>query len=274
MKTRIITGVVCGAAFLAVILLPPLVAYCLFSLICAVAIWETFGVVGLLKNRFFTVAAMLFAASVPFCGWFQSVELFGVLCGLYALVLVFYQLYAHETLPLQDTATAFFLTVLITTGIACTVYCLTVDDFGLFNLLLAVLIAWGSDIGAYFVGSFFGKRKLCPAISPKKTVEGFIGGWIFSVAVCLLLTIIWDAAFLPHGAVPVYWEIVLLAVILSPLSVVGDLFASVIKRKAGAKDYGNIMPGHGGIMDRFDSLLFVAPILFGVLNITSLIQGA
>ena len=261
MKTRIITGVVAGALLIGILLLPPFIAYCGFSLVCILAVWEMFSALGITKDRPLTVLSLVFAAAMPFAGWFQSIPVFYLTLAVYGMALIGYQLYRHDTLQVRDTAVAFFMTLILSLGISCTVYCRKADDFGLLYMLMVLLIAWGSDMGAYFIGSFFGKHKLCPTISPKKTVEGFFGGWICGVASALLVAVLWDVAFLPTDVTVSYWKIAVLAFVLSPLSVMGDLFASVVKRQVGAKDYGNIMPGHGGMMDRFDSILAVASIL-------------
>ena len=128
---------------------------------------------------------------------------------------------------------------------------------GLFYLIMALCGAWIADTGAYFTGVTIGKHKLCPEISPKKTVEGFIGGIVTT-------GIVYSIAFCIHNGFEL--SQVLFAFILGGVCAVigtlGDLSASMIKRQVGIKDYGNIMPGHGGIMDRFDSVLFVLPVFY------------
>ena len=121
--------------------------------------------------------------------------------------------------------------------------------------MLLVNFASVCDTGAYFVGSFLGKHKLCPNISPKKTVEGSIGG----IAASLIVSPILAACYGSHGNLAVTLA---MTVLLCIVGMMGDLFASVIKRRAGIKDYGNLIPGHGGILDRFDSMLLIAPILY------------
>jgi phosphatidate cytidylyltransferase len=127
-------------------------------------------------------------------------------------------------------------------------------------LLLPVLLTWGTDIGAYFFGRAFGRRKLMPSVSPGKTVAGAIGGVVTSVFVCWLFVI---ALLRPVGQMTLtVFGIVTLAVVVSVAAQVGDLFESLLKREAGVKDSSRIIPGHGGVLDRVDSLLFVLPVSY------------
>lgn len=116
---------------------------------------------------------------------------------------------------------------------------------------LIVFSAFGSDVMAYFTGMAIGKHKLCPKISPKKTVEGAIGGVLGSILIC--------GAFGYYFANPYFLHCLAIGAIGAVISQCGDLTASVFKRKMGIKDYGNLIPGHGGVLDRFDSVLFTAP---------------
>ena len=118
-------------------------------------------------------------------------------------------------------------------------------------------MAFLSDTGAYFIGVFFGKHKLCPNISPKKSVEGLIGGVVTAVVGMLVYGIIMERCF----AFKVNYLLALLYGLLGSFAgVMGDLTMSVIKRQVGIKDYGNLIPGHGGILDRFDSVMITAPL--------------
>lgn len=131
---------------------------------------------------------------------------------------------------------------------------------------LVVLTAFGTDIMAYFSGVAFGKHKLCPNISPKKTVEGSVGGILGSVILCLVFAYFFLSEMTSHS--------MLLALTVGILggivSQFGDLTASIFKRHMGIKDYGHLIPGHGGILDRFDSVLFTAPMVFYVFWIWNL----
>jgi phosphatidate cytidylyltransferase len=133
-------------------------------------------------------------------------------------------------------------------------------DQGMFLLLLTFACIWASDIGAFFVGKAFGKTKLSPRISPKKTVEGAIFGTGGSIAVGLA------GAFWMHWQL---WQVTgaIFGLLIGVFGLLGDLTESLLKRDAGVKDSGNVMPGHGGILDRADSYIFTAPIAFYYANI-------
>ena len=136
----------------------------------------------------------------------------------------------------------------------------------LYFIFLILGFAWGGDSAAYFAGRAFGKHKLAPVVSPIKTIEGAVGGVMGSMLLGVVVTACYTALHGQLVGVPLdtlgwryYVVVVLLGGFGSLLGIVGDLFASVIKRQCGIKDYGTIFPGHGGIMDRFDSVLFIAP---------------
>lgn len=127
-------------------------------------------------------------------------------------------------------------------------------------LLVFFIILWTNDVGAYCVGSLLGrsgKHKLFERISPKKSWEGFIGGLTLSILVAILLYYTWGKNF--SGVAPIHWAIV--ALLISVFGTLGDLVESMLKRSVGVKDSGNIMPGHGGILDRFDAVLIALPIM-------------
>jgi len=153
---------------------------------------------------------------------------------------------------------------------------LPVDRFGydaMFFILLILCFAWGGDTCAYFAGRAFGKHKLCPVVSPKKTVEGAIGGVLGTMAFGVIITLVYSVAAdrleaftRSNIGVSMYVIIALLGCVAAVLGIYGDLFASVVKRQCGIKDYGTIFPGHGGILDRFDSVMFIAPFVTMVIT--------
>lgn len=260
MKTRIVTAVAGLAVFLTVLFLPwtlPLII--MNAALCAIAIYEVFTVTNI-QHRGLTAVAMVFGAVVPFFFYFSKGTIFAI-CLAYALALVLLQLRYHEDVPIEKLGAVFLLSVWIAFALSCLTYLRLTGEHGLFYVILAFTICWLSDTGAYFMGTFFGKHKLCPKISPKKTVEGFIGGIASAVLLSLLAAFIYQCILGETGAVS-YIGTLILSVVCAPLSVVGDLFASLIKRRFGVKDYGNLFPGHGGVMDRFDSTLFVLPLMY------------
>ena len=146
---------------------------------------------------------------------------------------------------------------------------------GAFLFLIVAGIAWGGDTCAYFSGYLFGKNKLAPTLSPKKTKEGAVGGilgsvvisWIFTFIYCFIKPILENSSLEYEFSLQQMIAFGVIAAMGFVVGIVGDLFASAVKRQAGIKDYGNLMPGHGGVMDRFDSVLLVAPIVSSFLEI-------
>lgn len=128
-----------------------------------------------------------------------------------------------------------------------------IPDYGILVWLIFIS-AFGTDSMAYFTGYLFGKHKLCPSISPKKTIEGSIGGIAGSVILCGVFA---------YFVIPfLFLHCIVIGIIGGIVSQFGDLTASLFKRKMGIKDYGNLIPGHGGVLDRIDSLLFTAPFIY------------
>lgn len=135
----------------------------------------------------------------------------------------------------------------------------SIHGVGLYLVWFVFISSWFSDTFAYFTGRVLGKIKLCPTISPKKTVEGSIGGIISSIMGCIVYGMVLNRLSILN--IPIL-HLAIMGLLGSILSQLGDLAASSIKRNVGIKDYGNIMPGHGGVLDRFDSILFVAPLIY------------
>lgn len=170
-----------------------------------------------------------------------------------AVLLSLLYLFKFEERKLEDamaTITGVFYVVFFSFHVT------LVEQTGEYGILvwLIFLTAFGTDVMAYFTGYAFGKHKLCPTISPKKTIEGSIGGIVGSVILCGLFGYILIPRLLMHC--------IIIGVLGGVVSQFGDLTASIFKRKMGIKDYGNLIPGHGGILDRFDSVLFTAPMIY------------
>jgi phosphatidate cytidylyltransferase len=167
----------------------------------------------------------------------------------------------HKTINVERVLMFYALAVYITAGfLAISELSSLRPIFGLWSVALVLAIAWCTDTFAYFSGMLFGKKKLCPEISPKKTVAGAIGGTIFGTLAGVV--VFWIAKGTP------VWGLIALPV--SIVSQLGDLAASVIKRRFGVKDYGKIFPGHGGVLDRFDSVI-PSSIVTAIILISSVI---
>ncbi len=138
---------------------------------------------------------------------------------------------------------------------------------GLFLLIMGLCGAWIADTGAYFTGVAIGKHKLCPEISPKKTIEGFIGGIVTTGVVYAAAFSVYSGDFEIGKAALTF----VLGAVCAVIGTIGDLSASMVKRQIGFKDYGKIMPGHGGLMDRFDSVLFVLPTFYVFTTIVNIL---
>lgn len=179
----------------------------------------------------------------------------------YIVLLGAISIFRHEKISFTDIATVLFATVYVGFFPSFIARIRSLDENGLYYLFLIFVCAWMTDTGAYFCGRFFGKHKLAPNISPKKTVEGAIGGIVCAVIGCIILGAV---AYYINDASPRYVALALVGVVGSCLAQLGDLFASLIKRTCGVKDFGNIMPGHGGALDRFDSVIMVSPFIYYV----------
>lgn len=186
-------------------------------------------------------------------------EKFDVLMGaVFACVVIFAVLSVlkHKKYDFLHMAAMSFAVIYITFAMNYIAYIRDIESFGLHYLFIAFISAWISDTGAYFCGCLCGKHKLIPDISPKKTVEGAVGGILCSALGGIVFGLIEQFAF---GHTANYGLLALVCGIGSVAGQFGDLVASMMKRKFNIKDFSNIMPGHGGITDRFDSVMLTAP---------------
>ncbi|MCM1523895.1 MAG: phosphatidate cytidylyltransferase, partial [Ruminococcus sp.] len=176
----------------------------------------------------------------------------------------------HKKLPFDKLSVMVTVTCLVTLSVTCLVSLKNISSVhGICYVVMALMAAWVPDAGAYFVGTAFGRHKLCPDISPKKTVEGAVGGLCVTAVVFVLYTIAYKAVMARFFGTQFnvnYIAVAVIMVIAALISMIGDLSASLLKREYQIKDFGKILPGHGGVVDRFDSVYFVLPYIMLVFN--------
>lgn len=260
MRQRVITAVIALAVFIPILMVGGVAVELTGALLAVVGVYEMFRMKGL-----------------------NIVSFEGILSALGAIFLVLPKERYFFFLPANtDSTMLFYFTVMLLLGasvISKNMY--TVDEAGfpvlvslyvgigfrefvnarsesLIILMFGLLIVWATDIGAYMIGRKYGKRKLWPEISPNKTIEGALGGIISSVVVTFIYVMLFSKQQNFVYPLPV---LLLFTVVFSIVGQFGDLVESAIKRYFNVKDSGNILPGHGGILDRFDSMLFVFPIM-------------
>lgn len=268
MKTRIISALV-GLVVLAVVFvfLDTLLLNVTIGFICFMGVWELLHATGCTRFKGLTALSMLMTLLIPFARVaYSGAFLFE---AVYVLVVAYFAVLLKNSaeMRIEHFAMSFLFSTVVPVFFSCAVYLR--DDYGAvgggFYLLLALGSAWLCDTGAYFVGRKLGRHKLAPKVSPNKTVEGAVGGIVTGTLLMMLIAYAYaaiaSAAF--EGNVRVhYLAVALFTPLFSVIGMLGDLSASVIKREFGVKDFGHIMPGHGGIMDRFDSTLFTLPAVY------------
>ena len=266
----------------------------LLAAMCAIGAWELMRAAAGEKGRPLIPLAAIAAALVPVCVYLEEsianaalaammgesiahaaltalpelpfVGLLGAVFIFVAFALAIHRYDEERGIPFAAVTCAVFAGLVFPLMLSCLLRLRMMPAIGMLNVFLPLAISFGSDTFALFAGMLCGKHKLAPKVSPKKTVEGAIGGLIggmFGMAVMMFVgaAVISDAYLGPR-------EVVLFGVIGSAISQIGDLSFSVIKREFGVKDYGNLLPGHGGILDRFDSVTFAAPAVWLTLQLT------
>ncbi len=262
MVKRILSGVVGISFIIAVIVLSekiPVIIDIFVAAVCAIAVGEFANATGTLKHWQISFPSMAFAVVYPMLMNYNAMLIVGY---AYTAVMLSMMIFCHQKISFREFAYIYSMSVIITVSLSTLIQMKNMDTaHPAFYFVITLALPWLADAGAYFIGVLFGKHKLCPEISPKKTIEGAVGG----VLVCILATcgIGWVFAELIYKNVQVnYINLAVLSLIGSLLSILGDLSFSVVKRTFDVKDYGNLIPGHGGVLDRFDSVVVVSPFLY------------
>lgn len=281
MKTRIISGIVMGiivAAVLAAGLLWNSIVIAVFvALLAAGAIYELIHNVSKINSKPVWIGACVYTAFSTFFmlyydwigapyyvatksyvtardEWGYKLTLLAVITIIYFVFSVIMVLANHKDMTLGAIGMLCAMPLFVVGAFSCLGSVIN-NDSGLYYLLLLFNFSSICDMGAYFVGVTLGKHKLCPEISPKKTIEGAIGGIVSSVVFAIVF-------MLAFGKTENFVSTLILTVPLCIVGMMGDLLASSIKRSVGLKDYSNLIPGHGGILDRVDSMLLISPVLY------------
>ncbi len=263
LKERVITGA-CIAAAMAVILTfsyLPVVIMVFAALLSVIAVYELYQVSGMLKKKGFArisfVVSLIWAAVFVFLPISFHLPLLAGVFGLSMLVSG-WNMWQFGKYQLKKTGIIFVISLIFPILYSSMVY-VRAQESGLLYLILIIISCFVTDTGAYFVGRALGKHKLAPVISPKKTVEGFVGGIVINVVVYLIAGLILQFGLQTPVSLPM---LAVLAAVCGVLDQFGDLSMSAIKRNFEVKDFGNLMPGHGGVLDRFDSLLYVGAFVY------------
>ena len=281
MKTRVITAIVGIIVLIGVMFtFNTLIFNLVIAAITLIAVHEIYSALGFEKKDWLMYAVLVPYTLLVMTSNYQVMR--RLVMPMSFLLVTFYAIYLvvrNGTISYQKASG-----LLMFSGIV--IFCfysfirlkelLPVEQYGydaVFFILLILCFAWGGDTCAYFAGRAFGKHKLCPVVSPKKTVEGAIGGVLGTMVFGVIITLVYSVAANRMEAftrsnigVSMYVIIALLGCVAAVLGISGDLFASVVKRQCGIKDYGTIFPGHGGILDRFDSVMFIAPFVTMVIT--------
>lgn len=271
--TRIFSGIIFIVILIGGIFLNEYTFALVFAMVTSLCMWEFYGLVssktGLVLHRVFNIsgALLLFGGSFFYASWGCSKQFSLLLCIapylIYLLVLFISELYLKREDPLKSIAYSLLGQIYIALPFALVFEIgFALSSYVPIFMLAVLIIIWVNDTFAYLTGMCFGKHRLFERISPKKSWEGFIGGCIAAVMASIFFSFFYQS-FLN------IFEWIGFALVVVVFGTWGDLFESLIKRKLGVKDSGNMIPGHGGILDRFDSTIFAIPaiaIYLAVLN--------
>lgn len=257
MRQRVISALVGTAILLtAVFALPTVGLLILMELLVVMGAYEFLAATGFVKNRAMLMLALIFSL-LPmlwvYCGGSAALALTAIY--LYIVALFALSMGSAGQVTLEQIGGAFFTSLFLPVCMSALLR-LRMGEYGKLMVLAPFVVSVMTDTMAFFVGRKLGKVKLAPGISPKKTWEGAVGGLVGGIGGFMLYALILNRTC----QVPVLWgRLAFTGFFVSVISQFGDLSFSYIKRRFGLKDYGNIMPGHGGVLDRLDSVLFAAP---------------
>lgn len=259
MLKRIMVAVVfVPLIFVVLFFAPPIAIPIAISILSMIAVHEVLWSTGFVQNAKLSGYSIILAGLIPFWIYIGQGTV-SALCALFVYFsLVFVEaISSHYTVTMEKMGGAFFFATLIPYFLSSFIR-LDQMEGGKYLILTPLIAAFLSDTFALFAGMLFGKHKLAPELSPKKTVEGSVGGFIGAVVSMLVYGIVMQFIFCLQVNYPL---LILYGLLGSLVSQLGDLSFSYIKRQYHLKDFGNLLPGHGGVLDRFDSVIFCAPLI-------------
>ena len=268
MKTRLLSaGIGVPVLLLLLLVAPEIAAAVVFGVLLAVGVYEFLYRTGLVRRIRMVIYSALAAFLLSIWSYYGGISSFLMLGLIAFFLLLFSEVMMDHVKVSVDAIGLCVLGGFVIPYLLSALVRVLVSEDGRYFVLVPFTVAFLNDAGAYFIGLRFGKHKLAPVVSPKKTIEGVLGGVAFSLAGMLVYAIILQFALrfrVNYGAAVIY------ALAGSLVGTLGDLCFSVVKRQTGIKDYGNLIPGHGGFLDRFDSLVLVAPLMEALLLILPL----
>ena len=266
MKERIFGGFFVALITLIALLSGGIVTTCILTVVSIVGIWEYLKIYSMEKSSFAYVN-YIFTIIFYILVFLGKDTLLLSSAVLMLMVLLAIYVFHFPKYKDYDVAKVFFSFIYVTVMMSF-ILRLRNMEYGLYLTFYLLIASWGNDVCAYLVGRAIGKHKMSPKVSPNKSIEGFIGG----IVGAFLIGFFYAMAFLnmlPFTSA--FWGGIVAALAAMP-SVIGDLAASAIKRNHEIKDYSHLIPGHGGILDRFDSVIYIAPIIYWLVNVISYIQ--
>lgn len=270
LKPRLLTAVI-GIPSLVVLLLLAEVWNPVVAIIVALATsfmtGEYLNANKLLKSLSVSIPCLLFSLLMPFL--INTAYIYLTLV-LYLLVMFVVMIANHKRISYSELAYSVTGTLLISLGMSAISLICNGETGISFYFVTIFALPWMADAGGFFIGASMGKHKLCPSISPKKTVEGAVGGVVFCMISAVAVGLLFQYLITPDINVN-FAALIVLGFIDAPISIIGDLSFSLIKRRYNIKDYSSIFPGHGGMLDRCDSIIFTAPIIVLVNQIIPII---
>ena len=276
MAKRILVAVAFVPLLLAVMLLLPSIAWtavvCLISAVASYELMRSTGEGGLTLSM--QAVTVLSAAALPLGSWAELGTAYVNLCSFVVMAVCFWcaiRTYDGNSAPVRfvQILVCLFGGVIVPLALAALVE-LRCMEYGKYLVLFAVLLAFVTDAGAYFAGVFLGKHRGVTQVSPNKSVEGYIGGFAAGIAFALLYGLMITEIARTSASL---LSLALGGLIGAAATEMGDLAFSFVKRQYGVKDFGHILPGHGGILDRFDSMLFCAPVVLFIVRFLPVFGG-